>query len=361
MTTTLHGEASCALATPEVTAALTLRGGHLAPVRFALGGGRHASPYSLAPWLPAGEPEQQPILQILRGDFFCFPFGAAPGHELIHGETANLPWTLDEHHPASLRASLRLERTGGSIQKNITLRPGHLAVYQEHVISGVEGRYNYGHHPVLEIPEGESVRLRASPFRFGGVYAYPDPDERHAFLSGARFASLDRIPLADGSGHGSLLAYPHAARREDIVMLSARDPGLAWTALTFRDYVWVSLRRTEDFPSTLLWLSNGGRDGAPWRGRHARRVGVEDVYSHFCDGVHVAREDRLRAEGIPTARAFYADVPARLRHIQFVVPVAPDFGGLATLAPIPGGVRLVSESGAIAEASLDTAFLSRAD
>lgn len=356
----VHGEPSWSLHSECVRLHVTTRGGHLAPVEFILSGDRRFAPYSLAPWTPDAHPDAPPILQILRGDFFCFPFGADNTFPSVHGDPANALWSFVSAGANRLHLALDLARpSGGRIDKILLLRPGHTALYQEHRISGVSGHFNYGHHPILHIPQGVTAELRTSPLRFAGVYDYPPSDERHALVGGARFSSLDNAPLAAG-GVTSLKRYPVRPGHEDIVMLTpAADRGLAWTALTFSGCVWVSLRNVADFPSTLLWMSDGGRDAAPWNGRHNRRIGVEDVCSHFCDGALVSREDRLRAEGIPTSREFHADTPVSLRHIQFVAPVPPDFGGLADMEyhADAQAVTLRGENGACIRVPLDWNFL----
>lgn len=360
-----HGEPSWSLANDRVSLRVTARGAHIAPVHFHFAEGTPLfAPYSLAPWQPGDEPGSPPILQILRGDFFCFPFGADPGsgQPHIHGEPANQPWALLDTAPGRLRLALDFSPggplAGSRIEKTITLRPGHAALYQEHRISGADGDFNYGHHPILHIPEGETTELRTSSLRFGGVYDYPPSDgsERNALASGARFNSLEAAPLADG-GVTSLLRYPARPGREDIVMLtSAVAGGPAWTALTFSSgFVWVSLRDAADFPSTLLWMSDGGRDAAPWSGLHTRRIGVEDVCSHFCDGVGPSRASPLPAsQGIATVRRFSPEQPTTLRHIQFVAPVPADFGGVADIVFHPNEdlLTLRGEGGADVPAPL---------
>ena len=46
---------------------------------------------------------QDPLLQVLRGDFFTLPFGSNSTpydgeHHPFHGETAQARWTLEERH-----------------------------------------------------------------------------------------------------------------------------------------------------------------------------------------------------------------------------------------------------------------------
>src|SRR6185295_4729405 len=99
---TVFNEPSWVLQTKQVSAAITQAGGHIAPVYFNRDR-RAIQPYHIAPWWNEKTPvDLPPILRVLRGDFFCAPFGhnvKAFGKEKhpLHGETANKPWQLVEH------------------------------------------------------------------------------------------------------------------------------------------------------------------------------------------------------------------------------------------------------------------------
>ena len=132
----------------------------------------------------------------------------------------------------------------------------------------------------------------------------------------------------------------------------------AWTAVTFPGYVWFSLKNVADFPSTLFWLSNGGRPGHPWEKRHLGRLGLEEVCSHFCDGVDVAREDRLAAKGIPTSRLFRKDERVRLPLIQAAAAVPAAFGQVQSIVPAgPESVRITGENGQAVTCPINWQFL----
>lgn len=359
---TVHGEPALLLATPTVRAALTPRGGMVAPVEFTLPSGRRVQPYSLAPWTPAEPGDAPPLLQVLRGDFFCFPFGETPGVPEPHGPTANATWEIVATTAASAHLQLRANAPRATIDKHVSLRPGHAILYQEHRVA-THGRYNYGHHPILHVPPGVTAEVRTSAFRFGGIYPGPasrPPGEHSVLQAGARFPSLTAVPLAAG-GTTSLARYPARPGTEDIVMLAGFAAAHAWTALTFDGYVWFSLRRATDFPGTLFWMSDAGRSFPPWNSRHDRRIGIEDVCSHYCDGAHISAADRLAAEGIVTARTFTPGEPVRLPHVQGVAEVPAGFGGLAALEPDPAQPRdtalLRGESGAVVRCPLDWTFL----
>ena len=77
------------LRSDRVSLAVTETGGHLSDVVFVLPGGRQVSPMHTAPWADEPLPEDTPpILRVLRGDFFCAPFGSSdliPGETRVHG------------------------------------------------------------------------------------------------------------------------------------------------------------------------------------------------------------------------------------------------------------------------------------
>jgi len=363
---TIHGAPSYTLKTTEVELAVTQTAGHLAPVTFHLPGLK-ASPYSLSPWTPMQIDQSLPnLLTYLRGDFLCLPFGGQQNGP-PHGDTANAAWQLVSASTHQLTLTQTSTDTGATVTKNFTLIPGQHAIYCEHLITGLEGRWNYGNHPVLDlsnVPAG-AARIATSAFRFGSVYAgefsNPAAGETGVLKPSAEFASLTSVPMKDGS-RTDLTRYPARAGSDDLIMLvnepaSAAQP-FAWTAVTFPGYVWFSLKDVADFPSTLFWLSNGGRPGHPWEKRHLGRLGLEEVCSHFCDGVDVAREDRLAAKGIPTSRLFRKDERVRLPTIQAAAAVPADFGQVQSIVPAgPAAVRITGENGRSVTCPINWQFL----
>jgi hypothetical protein len=358
----IHGEPSFQLVAPEVDLHITVRGGHLAPVVFHLPG-RDVSPYSLPPWESAEFPDILPLFAVLRGDFLCLPFGEQIDGPL-HGEAANGVWTLLAADARTLHLSMDAE---GHFEKIITTRPGQHAIYSEHRISNLDGDFNYGNHPILNLsglPE-EAGRVTVSPFRwasvFPGTFSNPDAEESQALAEGARFTDLREVPLAAG-GTTDLTKYPARAGNEDVVMMvsaaATPEQPFAWSAAVLDGYVWFSLKNPVDFPATLFWLSNGGRTEPPWNGRHLGRIGIEEVCSYFCHGVALSRQDLLAAEGIPTTRCFKHDEIVSLKTIQAVAAVHSDFGAISKILPAGDeAVTLVGESGARVTVPVSWKFL----
>ncbi len=361
----VHGEPSYHLATPELDLDVTSRGGHLAPVVFHLPG-RDVSPYSLSPWQPEEFPEMPPLLSVLRGDFLCLPFGSqADGPP--HGEVANLDWTNAASDERSLRFVMVTADSGASVEKFVSTRVGEHAVYQDHRISGLEGDFSYGNHPILDLsslPDGAG-RVSVSPFRwasvFPGAFSNPADGETQALKEGVRFSDLREVPLAAG-GTTDLTRYPARPGNDDLVMMVSEpttvEQPFAWSAVVFDGYVWFSLKNPADFPCTLFWMSNGGRTAAPWGSRHVGRIGIEEVCSYFASGVAVSRRTPLAAEGIPTSRRFHLGETVSLRTIQAVALVGGDFGMVVKIVPAgDGAVTIFAESGAQVTVAVDWRFL----
>ena len=357
----IHGAPSFSLSSDLVTAHITEEGGHLGPVYFRLGE-RVVSPYALAPWEPGEIDAELPVLlKCLRGDFLCLPFGPQENGP-PHGETANGIWKKISKTDSSLTLAMEASDVSARVEKTLTLRPGEAAVYFEHVITGLEGDWSYGTHPVLDLSglsEGAG-RVSVSPFRWASVYpeyfSNPADGATQALPVGAIFSDLTEVPL-EGGGTTDLTHYPARVGTDDLVMMVSEgatpEQPFAWSACVMDGFVWFTLKNPTDFPATMFWLSNGGRSAAPWDSRHTGRLGIEEVCSHFCDSVDISRKDLLRNLAIPTTRSFSKDNPVILRHIQAVAAVPVDFGKVESILPDGEGCVIIKdESGTEVSAAI---------
>ena len=288
------GQPSWAVSNDCVRARVTRLGGMLGPVTFALGG-RTVEPLAVAPWWNESLPPDSPgIMRALRGDFFCLPFGFDSAADPVvppHGFTANDRWRLRgcEQTADTTQLSLTMSQPDGvRIEKDIGLRSGQTVLYVSHTLHGLHGRQSYGHHPILQFPpEVGSGVISTGPMRFGQVVPFdfevPAKGGYSSLKKGAWFKRLDRVPLQAG-GFTDLTSYPQREGFEDLVMIAHRQDALfAWTAVVHasQGYVWFSIKNPALLPSTVLWMSNGGRHYPPWSGRHRHVMGVEDVCGYF--------------------------------------------------------------------------------
>lgn len=373
---TISGQRSWRVASKEVEAYVTQMGGHLAPVTFNLGG-RPFQPYSVAPWAEEKvDSSLPPLLQALRGDFFCLPFGGngtpfRGEQHPPHGETANKTWHFEalELSPdqTSLHLSLETEVRPGRVDKNITLMEGHSAVYCRHIISGMKGPMNLGHHATLRFPDAPgSGRVSTSPFVHGQVLPVPfELPEQKGYSSlkvGAAFSSLDQVPLQTGE-MTDLSVYPARRGYEDLVLLANdTEAPFTWTAVTFpkERAVWFALKNPRVLRETILWISNGGRHYPPWNGRHVNVMGLEEVTSYFHLGLaESARPNSLSKMGYATTVSLNPNKPLTVAYIMAMAATPAGFDRVVEIEPVAGeeSVRLLAANGKRATAPVALGWL----
>lgn len=368
------GQPSWQIANRSVEVCLTALGGHMAPVIFDRAG-RRIQPFCIAPWAEErNTANEEPITAVLRGDFFCMPFGMSGKpwrgeKHPTHGETANGRWRLVEikrgRRETRLQVAMDTTVRPGRVEKTITLIEGHQAVYCQHVISGASGPMNLGHHATLQFPPtaGSGI-ISTSPFVHGQVY--PDELENPALGGysclnpGATFRSLHCVRMANG-GVADLSRYPARPGFEDLVQIIA-DPKLpfAWTAVTFHKegYVWFALKDPRVLTGTVMWISNGGRHYHPWNGRNRCVMGLEEVTSYFHAGLAAsAGPNPLSRAGYTTCHKLRANRPLVVNVIMGLAFTPRGFDAVRAIRPTADGVMLISKSGKQTVAPLDLAFL----
>jgi hypothetical protein len=372
----IHGQPSWRFASDKVEAFLTELGGELGPIAFNLKG-KQIQPYSIAPWAEEKEAaELIPILQALRGDFFCMPFGgnATPWRgekHPVHGDTANMIWHLESISEQAgrvcLHASIETQSRPGRVDKRVFLKTGQTAVYSQHTLTGLKGPMNLGHHPMLHFPDEPGCGvISTSPFLYGQVFpeAFERPENKgySCLLPGAEFTSLAEVPMANG-GKADLTRYPARRGYEDLITL-ASDPSLpfAWTAVTFPKprYVWFSLKDPRILRETVFWISNGGRYYAPWSGRHTNVMGLEEVTTYYPYGLaESARPNPLSKKGFPTVLQLSAKQPLVVPYIMAMAAVPAGFGRVKDIVPTRDNqaVQLKSDSGSSVTVPLCLDFL----
>ncbi len=337
---------------------LTQEGGHMAPVYFNLGNGRWAQPYSIAPWNSQGRKEADlpVVLKNLRGDFFCFPFGENPSETShIHGETANGKWELLEKTDNSLAVMLEMQDVKGKVIKRINTKETFL--YVEHEIDGVTGDFTYGHHAILQLPPDQSSYVKTSSFDFGSVLPIPFDSPENGEYSNLKvshqFNALSNVQTKFGQVV-SFESHPFQAGYDDLLMVSKSTNQVAWTALQTPDYVWISIKTTTQFPSTLFWNSNGGRHPFPWDGKHSNRLGIEEICGYFNLSIEEAKRNKLPND-ISTFKHFDGEKTS-LKNIQGIVPTNTSWGKFLGISISTNGLTINFEN-EVVEVGVDVGFL----
>ncbi|MDF1606667.1 hypothetical protein PZ897_00605 [Hoeflea sp. YIM 152468] len=347
--------------------------GHIAELKIQ-DGDRTLTPLHRAAWVDDANAEfphaTAPNVKHLSGDFFCAPFGRndlepAPSH----GWPANSEWdhieTVSQDGRASLVFRLRKRVMGARVEKRLTLVTGHPFLYQEHSFTGGAGAVSAAHHVMVHMAAGGSLAfspkqnaqspaepLETDPARGRSILAYP-----------ASGSDLTVFPLADG-GTADLTAYPIGLNHEDFVVLAEKRRGsapdaLGWTVVSRRaerDHV-IVLKRPEVLPLTMLWMSNGGRDYAPWSGRHKGVLGIEDARASPLGHAESCRENDFTRAGIATAFDLAAERKIVIRQVVGACSAEPGEGRVLKVAADTDVLTLHFGNGRIRRLSYDSAFL----
>ena len=300
-------------------------GAMLAPLTFVLPDGRQVSPMHVAPWADEPVSASLPgILQKLRGEWPCVPFGyaiedptappewarlngAPESLEEIHGHSSNHAWTWLDDDGASLR--LVIDYPPGHpvrrLRRSVTPDPHAPAVDIGLSIEIAEDcRLPLGLHATFRLPSAVGgARIEPGAFREGRTFPGTVEPAAPLFAIDKGFAALDAVPTrSDGTCDASRVPLPQDT--EELLQLN--DIGSVSLTNDAEGYrVRLSWNKAH-FPSLLLWMSNRGRKGAPWNGRHLA-LGMEPICSPFGLGPASARADNPMARaGTPTARDFAA-------------------------------------------------------
>lgn len=381
------GHPSWKIANDDVEVCLSKRGGHMAPITFFRKDAKF-SPMAIAPWSKeTGSKYAEKHLSLLRGDFFCLPFGgnADPyGKEKFpaHGETSNNDWRMADAGTLAddcecdrgdecvyMIAEMRTKVRKAVVEKLVAVRQGEQAVYICHDIGGMSGPMCYGHHAMLHWKRQGAGLISVSKFRYGqvfpGMFENPAEGGYQSLKPGAMFTSLDKVPTLDG-GYADLTVYPARLGFEDLAMVCSDGKGpFAWSAAVYPDerMAWFALKDPAVLASTILWHSNRGRHYHPWNGRHVGVLGIEDVTSYFHCGIDASvKANPVSRAGIPTSRVFHPEETFSVPYIMAAARLPAGFDHVKSIEPIDDGtVRLISKNGKKADANVGWNFITPDD
>ncbi|MEM9755577.1 MAG: hypothetical protein AAF914_06270 [Pseudomonadota bacterium] len=307
-----------------------------------------------APW--RDEPDIQdrddltPGIRGLAGDFFCMPFCADDvAGDPAHGLTANAPWEVVESDVSAATLRQANGPRGAAVTKHV--RIADHVLYQSHVIAGGTGDITLAHHPMARMAAGG--RLSCSPKRA----ALTDPRPQyagHGLWALGQIRPDLRVACEDGS-MWDLHDYPAAHAVEDFVILvEDRGHRLGWTVLMreAEDDMLVVLKDARQLPVTMLWISNGGRDFAPWSSRHRGVIGIEDGIASGATGLkHALGDNPVKAMGVPTTVALGDRLD--IRHAMVALPRPPGWTRVQSVTAARGRLTLTEISGGTVDLGFD--------
>ena len=298
-------------------------GGMLGPTLFVLPDGRQIAPFHVAPWFDGDQASDQPgILQRLRGEWPCVPFGAAslrasqdgwpasdPALEpdpFPHGFGSNHPWHWLEtaENEIALAIDYPASHPISGLRRMVQPVDGEAAL---DFVLAVQVRRDcvlpIGLHPVFRLPRATGQMRLDIKARAGCTFpGMVDPSS--IFAPNQVATDWHAIALTDGTTLDPG-AVPLPRHTEDLLQLLQVD-GHAELYNLAEDYRVRLDWNAGHFPDLLLWFSNFGRQHSPWNGRHLA-LGVEPVCSAFDLGSQIsASPNPINARQGRTAHVFQA-------------------------------------------------------
>ena len=288
------------------------------PARFRIAG-REVSPLAVAPW--SDEPAAAslpPILQRLRGEWPCVPFGIAGGRELPaewcgtgeepdplpHGHSSNAVWSLHEQRPDRVVLDLAYPDNHPirSLRRTVTAAEDAARLdFTLEISARRAATLPIGIHPTSALPgaPGDNRLVLDAAARCWTPPAPAEPGISTMAID-ARNVSAAAVPLAAG-GTLDVTRLPLAHATEELLLVT-RPGGRVRLECPTAGYAVTIVWDTAVFASCLLWISNRGRTAYPWSGRHLA-LGIEPVTAAFDLGTAVSANpgNPLARDGVPTA------------------------------------------------------------
>lgn len=373
-----HAAAGWQLKGGDISLFLTEQGGQHAPVNFFANSDSPVQPYFLNPWQD-DRPDLSsiPLLQYLRGDFFCLPFGGngdkVNGIQFqCHGETSACAWKEGQAYEEDGKAVFEFVYDGQQLPmhvvKHFEMHDKQSALYIRHTVSGLNEKMPYGHHAILRMPaENEKMYFSCGKFDFGmtptSLFSDPKGWEYQFLASGAEFDRIEAIPTCFKSPDTyDFSTYPTPAGYADLfAMFKKPSKNPAWAVAAYPDngYLFYTLKNPEELPATTIWVSNSGRYEFPWNGI-TRCFAIEETCSYFADGWKPSiEENALTRKGWMTCREFKAEQPYSVSMIQGVARIPANFGKVSAVGFTPGQLTFTDENGNLVTSAVDWDFLAR--
>ncbi len=348
----------------KVKLGITEQGGQLSDVSFITNSGI-IKPMHTAHWVNEKLDDSiPPALKILRGDFFCAPFGDSDvlkNETRPHGTSANDYWNLNNQTESSIEFELNKKIMGAKLRKKILLKESHSVVYQNHEFIGGHGKIPIGHHSMLRVEN--KLHLSFSKNVWAGTpnkEIEVEPHGRSLLKYPQTFMDLKKVKLSDNS-FADLTVYPTLENHEDLLMMAADNSlPFSWSAAscTKSGWLWFTLKNPRILSSTVLWMSNGGRNYPPFSGRHRNVIGIEEVTSYFHLGHRASiEENELNKLGYKTFIQLSPNKNFIISYIFGLTEIPKNFGSVNLINQVEDGINIIGENNKSVFVRVDLDFL----
>lgn len=262
--------------------------------------------------------EMDTLTRHLGAEWPCVPFGVpqppanlpkewqspqnGPGwNGFAHGYGAHSTWSLTQINARSAMAEIAYPETTPivGLRRHIELVAQNEIRFRLEVDARFDSEVPLGIHPVVSLAGSEPGTAKLDIAGEETAWTFPvDVEPGMSFLA----PDQRRVPIStlrtSAGGQVDARHLPFPGQSEDLVLLSA--PG-GCVSLSRPDLGYcVDIRWNDaDLPFCLLWLSNRGRDYAPWDSRVCA-IGIEPVAAAFDLGVPIStsRSTPLARDGL---------------------------------------------------------------
>jgi len=291
----------------RVSGDVSLLGGMLGPAEFLLPDNRAVQPFSVAPWIQ--DPKAlldtiPPILQNMRGEWPCVPFGVPElrtdlptewlqgldsvesiNDAFVHGFSANHVWT--DLSTSSQEVALAIEYPSGhpvrKLSRNISVSNNNRLDFDLVIETDGPVDLPIGLHSVFKLPSTTGrAKLVVDSFQRAHTFPVAVEANRSILEPNRQVADLERVLRLDGRSV-DLTRLPLADHTEELVLLELSE-GTVKLQNYDELYEVVFTWDIKQFPSCLLWISNCGREFYPWNKRF-QAIGIEPIAAAFDLGV----------------------------------------------------------------------------
>jgi hypothetical protein len=356
--TTLHyGRPSYTVGNGSIDVYSSVQGGHTTASFKA--GGAMIFPYFVAPWWKEAPIEGlASTMQVMRGNYFCFPFGvnAEPVNgklQPLHGVTANECWDFDgvvkKGKETTLTIRMELTPDDGEAQKIIRIVEGHPAMYINHLIKGFSGRSSVGNHPCIQCsdtPGSAYIDLSEPLAGFTPPIPLGTPDKMGYYLlkCGEQFADRRKVLTVHGDT-ADLTRYPLPRGYEDAAMFIS-DPAnefcFASVSVPEKGFLYFQLKDPKVLRGSLFWMPNGGSYNEPLNGRLTSVIGLDEITGNFFYGRKPSMDPNpISEKGYETCLEFSAAKPTEIKSIEATVPIGKNWKGVKDIVRKDGSTLTI--------------------
>lgn len=281
--------------------------------------GRVISPFFYAPWYNEAKADCSNGDRVLRGNFFCFPFGLNqpangvdyPVHGFTNDNCYNLISESHENGVHSMTLSSELTQDHAVVERTYTIKDNENNIYQKNTITGATGNYPVGYHPTLDIPtdmgsaivdctpplESWTSEVQIEDYTKGGY---------SSLLPNYKIEDMTKVPIVYG-GTVDLTHQPFIRGFDDIYMhICDQDKEFSWTTVTIpqRGYLYYQFKNPKKLANTMYWTSYRGRHYQPWNGRVDGCLEIGELNAYFYYGITACEDNPLAKRGFKTCTQF---------------------------------------------------------